>query len=223
VTYLDPSGEELYVVVDPPPAPPAKAPAPAAVGAAAPPTAVKPSVAPARVDLTAAAGTVVPVLMTTTVSSETAKAGQRFTAHLANDLLVGGRLVASKGTRVSGRVTEGKSGTGLGGDPVLAMQLTDIETGGYVFAMETSILRLTADGKNPTKKIVGGALLGAGIGAIVGGGEGAAIGAAAGAGGGTVVAAASGGKQVSAASGTTIEFTLAKPLTVTILQSAAAE
>jgi hypothetical protein len=120
----------------------------------------------------------------TTLSSETAKAGQRLTAHLANDLLVSGRLVASKGTRVSGRVTEGKSGTGLGGDPVLAMQLTDIETGGYVFAMETSDLRLTAYRKNPTKKIAGGALLGAGIGAIVGGGEGAAIGAAVGAGGG---------------------------------------
>lgn len=223
VTYLDPSGEELYVVVDPPPAPAAKAPAPAAAATAAPAPAVRPTVAPARVDLTVATGTVIPVLMTTTVSSETAKAGQRFTGYLANDLLVSGRLVASKGTRVSGRVTEGKSGTGLGGDPVLAMQLTDIETGGYVFAMETSILRLTADGTNPTKKIVGGALLGAGIGAIVGGGEGAAIGAAAGAGGGTVVAAASGGKQVSAASGTTIEFSLARPLTLTILQSAAAE
>jgi hypothetical protein len=180
-------------------------------------------VAPARVDLTVAAGTVIPVLMTTTLSSETAKAGQRFTAHLANDLLVSGRLVAGKGTRVSGRITEGKSGTGLGGDPVLAMQLTDIETGGYVFAMETSDLRLTADGKNPTKKIAGGALLGAGIGAIVGGGEGAAIGAAVGAGGGTVAAAASDGKQVTAASGTTVQFTLAKPLTLTILQSAAAE
>jgi len=225
VTYLDPSGEELYVVVDPPPAPPAKAPAPApaAAGAAAPPTIAKTSVAPARVDLTVAAGTVIPVLMTTTLSSETAKAGQRFTAHLANDLLVSGRLVAGKGTRVSGRITEGKSGTGLGGDPVLAMQLTDIETGGYVFAMETSDLRLTADGKNPTKKIAGGALLGAGIGAIVGGGEGAAIGAAVGAGGGTVAAAASDGKQVTAASGTTVQFTLAKPLTLTILQSAAAE
>ena len=148
VTYLDPSGEELYVVVDPPPAAPragrsrasAAAQAPPTAGAKAPPPAAppRPPVAPARVDLTLAAGTAIPVLMTTTVSSETAKAGQRFTAYLANDLLVSGRLVAAKGTRVSGRVTEGKSGTGLGGDPVLAMQLTDIETGGYVFAMETS-------------------------------------------------------------------------------------
>jgi hypothetical protein len=221
LTYLDPSGEELYVVVDPPPAAAAAAAPPAAGAKAPPPAAAKPSVAPVRVDLTLAAGTAIPVLMTTTVSSETAKAGQRFTAYLANDLLVSGRLVASKGTRVSGRVTEGKSGTGLGGDPVLAMQLTDIETGGYVFAMETSDLKLTADGKNPTGKIVGGALLGAGIGAIIGGGEGAAIGAAAGAGGGVAVAAGSSGKQVTAASGTTIQFTLAKPLTLTILESAA--
>jgi hypothetical protein len=224
VMYLDPSGEELYVVVDPPPAPPATAAAPpAAGGAAAPPPAAKPAVAPARVDLTLASGTVVPVLMTTTLSSDNAKPGERFTAYLANDLLVSGRLVASKGTRVSGRVGEGKSGSGLGGDSLLTLQLTDIETGGYVFAMETADLKLTADGKNPTKKIVGGALLGAGIGAIIGGGEGAAIGAAAGAGGGTAVAAASGGNAATAGSGSTLEFTLTKPLTLTILQSAATE
>ena len=167
-----------------------------------------------------AAGTKVPVLMSADVSSESAKAGQRFTAYLASDLVVGGRLVASKGARVSGRVSEGKSGTGLGGDPVLALQLTDIETGGYVFAMETSDVRLTAKGKGPAKKIAGGALLGAGIGAIVGGGEGAAIGAAAGAGGGVALAAASDGNQVVAASGSTLEFQITKPLTLTILESA---
>ena len=240
VAYLDPSGEELYVVVDPPPtpagnaaAPAAAAPAPRAAAAPAPAPAAaapappaaaapapKPPVAPARVDLTVAAGTKIPVLLTASLSSESAKAGQRFTAYLASDLLVGGRLVASKGARVSGRVTEGKSGTGLGGEPVLAMQLTDIETGGYVFAMETADVSLTAKGKGPTKKVVGGALLGAGIGAIVGGGEGAAIGAAAGAGGGLAVAAASDGSQVTAESGSTIEFQLAKPLTLTILESA---
>jgi outer membrane lipoprotein SlyB len=102
------------------------------------------------------------------------------------------------------------------------MQLTDIETGGYFYAMETSDVRLTADGTGPAKKIAGGALLGAGIGAIVGGGEGAAIGAAVGAGGGTAVAAASDGSQVVAASSSTLEFKLARPLTVTILQSATA-
>ena len=232
VMYLDPSGEELYVVVDPPPAPPATAAAPrqssgqapAAAGAQAAPqaTAVKAPVAPARLDLTVAPGTKIPILMSADLSSESAKAGQRFTAYLASDLLVSGRLVAAKGARVSGRVSEAKSGTGTGGDPVLAMQLTDIETGGYVFAMETADVRLTAKGKNPTKKIAGGALLGAGIGAIVGGGEGAAIGAAAGAGGGLAVAAASDGNQVVAASGSTIEFQLTKPLTLTILESAPA-
>jgi hypothetical protein len=223
VMYLDPSGEELYVVVDPPPAPPAAAAAPPPAGAQAPPqaaAAAKAPVAPARLDLTVAPGTKVPILMSADLSSESAKAGQRFTAYLASDLLVSGRLVAAKGARISGRVSEAKSGTGTGGDPVLAMQLTDIETGGYVFAMETADVRLTAKGKNPTKKIAGGALLGAGIGAIVGGGEGAAIGAAAGAGGGLAVAAASDGNQVVAASGTTIEFQITKPLTLTILESA---
>ncbi len=90
---------------------------------------------------------------------------------------------------------------------------------GAVVAMETGEVRLTAKGKGPGKKIAGGAV-GAAIGGIVGGGEGAAIGAVAGAGGGTAMAAASDGNQVVAASGSTLEFALVKPLTVTILQAA---
>jgi outer membrane lipoprotein SlyB len=101
------------------------------------------------------------------------------------------------------------------------LELTDLETGGYVFALATNPISLTADGKGPAKKIAGGALLGAGIGAALGGGEGAAVGAAAGAAGGTAVAAASNGRQVVAAAGSTLDFQLARPLTVTILQSAA--
>ena len=221
--YLDPSGEELYVVVNAPaasgttvgaPSASVPTPSPAATSGPATQTATAP---PSRLDLSVPAGTTVSALMSADISSATAKVGQRFPAFLGSDLVVSGRLIAPKGTRVIGRVTEVAPGTGMGGAPVLALELTDIEIGGQVYAVGTAALRLSAEGKNPTKKIVGGALLGAGIGAAIEGGEGAAVGAAVGAGAGTAAAAAASGNQVAAAAGSTLTFALSRPLTVTVL------
>jgi outer membrane lipoprotein SlyB len=81
-------------------------------------------------------------------------------------------------------------------------------------------VQLSAQGKKPTKKIVGGTALGAGIGAIIGGGEGAAVGAVAGAVAGTAAASASSGSQVVAATGSVLHFPLARTLTVSVLVTA---
>jgi hypothetical protein len=220
--YLDPSGDELYVVVNPPAAPARAAAvtaAPQSPQAAKAPAPQQAATAPSKLNLSVSAGTNVPALISAEISSGTAKAGQRFQAFLGSDLIASGRLIATKGTRVYGRVVEAKSGTGMGGAPVLVLELTDIEIGGQVYVLGTNEVRLTADGKNPAKKIAGGALLGAGIGALVEGGEGAAIGAAVGAGAGTAAAAASSGNQVVATAGSTLTFALTRPLTVTVLVS----
>jgi hypothetical protein len=214
--YLDVSGEELYVVVNPPPGQAAsKAPARASAAPATP--SVAPSVAPVKLDLSVPVGAAVPALVSADISSASAKAGQLFTAHLGRDLMANGRLIAPRGSPVTGRVTEAKSGTGMGGAPVLALELTDIHIGTQVFALATGPVRLTAEGKKPTRKIVGGALLGAGIGGIIEGGDGAAVGAVVGGVAGTAAAAASGGHQVVAAAGSVLEFPLARALTVTVL------
>jgi hypothetical protein len=205
--YLDPAGSELYVVVDPP--------AGAKTGATA--NATAPVVRPQRIDLTVAAGTSIPALMLSDVSSVSAAAGQRFQAALGQDLLVNGRLVAPRGAHLSGRVVASKAGTGTGGAPVLSLELTELETGGLVYAIGTTPVQLGAAGKKPTKKILGGAALGAGIGAVIDGGQGAAIGAAVGALAGTAAAAASSGNQVVAAAGTALDFPLARSLTVSVL------
>jgi hypothetical protein len=168
------------------------------------------------------AGSIVPVIFTSEISSASAKPGQRFQAYLGSDLLANGRLIASKGTRVNGRVVNAKAGTGMGGAPQLDLELTDIQIGSQVYALGTSELSLSAKGAKPGKKIAGGALLGAGLGAVIGGGEGAAIGAAAGAATGTAAAAASSGNQVSAAAGSTQAFSLLRPLTVSVLVPPAA-
>src|SRR5512143_1702888 len=219
LTYLDPSGEEMYVVVDPPagavPAIPA-APAKGQTAAAAP----APSAAgkPQKLTLTAQPNTPLTVRVAAEVSSATAQAGQRFQGNLDADLVAGnGQVVATRGTRVYGRVVEAKAGTGTGGAPVLAVELTDIEVGGRVVAIATEAVRYTAEAKKAGRKVVGAAALGAGIGGMIDGGEGAAWGAGAGAVVGVAAAKNSPGNQVAVAAGTALEFRLARPLSVDIV------
>ena len=99
------------------------------------------------------------------------------------------------------RVAEAKAGSGLNAAPVLTLELTDLELGGQLYAIGTNQIRMSAEGKKPGKKILGGAAVGAGIGPSVDGGEGAAVGAAVGAAGGTAVADASSGNHVSVGPG----------------------
>lgn len=225
VTYLTPKGDELYLVVDPPPAGAVAAAAPAPPPGAPPPAASTTTAAaaqPVYSTLTVSAGTTLVVRVASEISSGSAKAGDRFQGHLDQDLLVQGRLIAARGTRAWGRVAEAKSGTGMGGEPVLSLQLTDIDVGGKVVALATDAQTYTAKGKKPARKIVGGAALGAGIGAIVNDGEGAAWGAGIGAVAGTAAAAGSKGNQVAVGAGTALEFHLAQPLSVDVLTQVAA-
>jgi uncharacterized protein DUF6515 len=193
--YLDLSGKEQYLLLDPPKA-----------GAAA-------GTATKAIALTVPAGTVLNVRLASDVSSKQ-KAGERFQGNLESDLIAGGQLVAARGTRVYGRVASAKAGTGMGGDPSLAIEITDIEVGGKVVPVVTSQAAAQAEGKKPGKKILGTAALGAGIGAAIDGGEGAAWGAGVGAVVGTAAAKSSGGKQVTFPAGTTIEFRTTQVLTV---------
>jgi len=216
LTYLDPSGEELYVVVDPPAgAVPAVADVPGAESqaAAAPAPARKPNV----VTLTAQPGTPLTVRVATEVNSGTAQAGQRFQGNLDADLVADGRVVATRGTRFYGRVVEAKAGTGTGGKPALTLELTDVEVGGRVVPLSTEPVSFSGEAKKAGKKVLGGAALGAGIGGMIDGGEGAAWGAGIGAVAGVAAAKSSPGNQVAVAPGTALEFRLARPLSVDIV------
>jgi hypothetical protein len=245
LAYLDPSGEELYLVVDPPPnavpAVPAAAPGPqgapakpataakaapaakttpaakAAPATPAPAPAPAPPPKPTLVKLTAPSNTPVTARVATEINSGTAQAGQRFQGNLDADLLADGRVLATRGTKVYGRVVEAKAGTGMGGKPSLKLELTDIELGGKVLSLATEPVQFTGEAKKAGKKIIGGAALGAGIGGIVDGGSGAAVGAGIGAVTGVAAAASSPGNQVAVAPGTALEFRLKQPLVVEIV------
>lgn len=228
--YLDPSGDEFYIVVDQPAnavkAVPAPAPgAPAATGAqpkpATPAKAAAPAAAPATpratVSLTVPPATPVTVRVSTEINSGKAQAGFRFQGNLDNDLMVNGRIVAVRGTRAYGRVSEAKSGTGTGGDPLLVLELTDLEIDGRIVPIKTEGVRFTAEGKKAGKKVLGGAALGAGIGGMIDGGSGAAIGAGIGAVAGVAAASSAPGNQVAVATGTALEFRLAQPIEVKVV------
>ena len=219
--YLDPSGEESYLVVDAPagavPAVPGEPGAtPKAAGAAAPASAT--AAKPKAVTLTVQPNTPLTVRVATEVNSGTAQAGQRFQGNLDTDLVAAdGRVVATRGTRVYGRVVAAKAGTGTGGAPQLTVELTDLEIGGRVVALSTEPVSMTAEAKKAGKKVLGAAALGAGIGGMIDGGEGAAWGAGAGAVVGVAAAKNSPGNQVAVAAGTALEFRLARPLSVDIV------
>jgi hypothetical protein len=219
LTYLDPSGEELYVVVNAPagavPAVPGE-PGAAPQGAAAA-SAPAPAAQPRTVTLTAQPGTPLTVRVATEVSSGTAQAGQRFQGNLDADLVADGRVVATRGTRVYGRVVEAKAGTGTGGAPALTLELTDIEVGGRVVSLSTEPVSFSGEAKKGGKKVLGAAALGAGIGGMIDGGEGAAWGAGAGAVVGVAAAKSSPGNQVAVAPGTALEFRLARALSVALV------
>ena len=223
VPYLSADGKELYVMVDPPPAPPAapKATAPAAAppakAGAAPATPVQAVAEPFVVP----EGTLVVVRFAADVSSATAHVEDRVQGFLDQDLSADGRLVAARGAKVYGVVSKVDAGSKMKGQASISVTLTDMQVGGKVLSIKTKPVSATGGKGTGTKKIVGGAAVGAAIGAIAGGGEGAAIGAAAGAGAGGVATAASSVKPAVIAAQSPQSFTLAVPLTVEIMTNVA--
>jgi hypothetical protein len=217
VPYLSADGQEMYVLVDPPPSPPAS-------GAVSAPKAATPVAAPVRAvaeSFTVPPGTLVVVRLATEVSSATAHVGDRVQGFLDQDLAAEGRLVAPRGAKVYGIVSEVDAAGKMKGQARLSVTLTDMQVGGKVLSVRTQPVSATGGTGTGTKKVIGGAALGAAIGAIAGGGEGAAIGAAAGAGAGGIATAASSVKPAVIAAQSPQAFTLAAPLEVQIMTNVA--
>lgn len=163
--------------------------------------------------VTVPAGTRVLVRMVDTIDSSKAKTGDLFTASLETNLQVDGKTVAPRGAKVIGKVAEAKSAGKFKGSSELKLELVDIVLNGNKYPLLTTTFdtKGKGEGKETSKKVIGGAGLGALIGGIAGGGTGAAIGVAAGAVGGTVMAGSKKGEQLVIPSEALIEFRLAQP------------
>jgi hypothetical protein len=150
------------------------------------------------------AGTNLVVRNDVALDSGSARTGRTWNGTLAQAVSVNGRVVAARGTKVRGRITEAKSSGRLNDPGALALEVTSVNG----ITVSTDVYAVDGDGhtKSNVSKIGGGAALGALFGGIFGGGKGAAIGAAAGAGGGTAVAAGTGKKEAEIAAETTMTF-----------------
>jgi len=163
--------------------------------------------------VTVPAGTRILVRMVDSVDSSKQKAGYRFTAALEANLQAYDVTVAPKGTTLYGVLAEASSSGKFKGSSRLTLELTDIVINGTAHPLMTTNFEVKGKGEGgeTTKKVLGGAGLGALIGGIAGGGTGAGIGALAGLAGGTALAASKKGEQVSVPSETLLEFRLEHP------------
>lgn len=175
-----------------------------------------PPPAPAYRDITAPEGTVIPIRITESLNSETARDGQPFNGVVTHEVVHDGMVIIPAGSAVSGRVVAAKDAGHFKGHSELSLELTAVRRHGSLLNVSTDSYTVEGKnrGKNSAEKIGGGAAIGAVLGGIFGGGKGAGIGALAGGGGGAVLQGATRGQQVSIPSESLIRFRLVRPLTV---------
>ena len=152
------------------------------------------------------------------ISTKTAKAGDRFEATLHQPLKDGDWIIAPKGSKVIGEVVDADAGGRVKGRATLSLALRSIQTAdGEPVAVRTESLSSQAksSSKKDALKVGIGAGIGAAIGAIAGGGKGAAIGAASGGAAGTGLVLATRGEAAVVPSESLLTFQLAAPVTVT--------
>ncbi len=175
----------------------------------------KPPAKPASVSLPA--GTALVVRTTTALSTKTQEAGETFTAHLEQPLVLDGREIFPKGTEVEGRIVESDKGGRVKGRATLSVQLTRLDTAGgrgIQISTGTHTREANATKRKDAAKVGIGSGIGAAIGAIAGGGRGAAIGAAAGAGAGTGAVLVTYGDSAAIPSETVLRFALSSSVNV---------
>jgi BON domain len=177
--------------------------------------ATAPARAPAEVNVPY--GTLLPVRLTESLSSDFNVKGDFFMATLASPILVGNEVVIPEGASVRGRVVEANNAGRFSGKPQLVVEAIGLGYNGNIYELSTNQYSRQGPSRGRRGALLagGGAGLGTILGAIFGGGKGAAIGAIAGAGAGSGVQAASKGGTVQLPAESIISFRLQAPLTVT--------
>jgi hypothetical protein len=157
-------------------------------------------------------GTTITVYPTEPISTATNKAGDTFTATLADPIVINGETIAARGTTVKGRVIEAEGSGRVKGKANIQLALTSIVAGGKSYPVATRpFLQEAESSKGRDAGLIGGAAgVGAAIGALTGGKSGAAKGAAIGGAAGTGAVLATKGKEVEFGPETKMTFALEK-------------
>ena len=113
------------------------------------------------------AGTRILIRTANSIDSSKQQAGYRFTASLETNLQAGDVVVARRGTPVYGVLGSASSAGRMKGSSELGLELTDIVINGTSYPLMTSTYEIKGkgEGSNTTKKVAGGA----GLGALIGG------------------------------------------------------
>jgi hypothetical protein len=168
--------------------------------------------------VTLAAGTSLIVRLGETLSTDHNYTGDTFRAMLESPVIMGGFIIADKGSKVLGCIANAQRAGRVDGLSDLVLTVTEINTtDGQRVRVDTSSYdkRGPASSDRDTAEIAGGAALGALIGAVAGGGRGAAIGAGIGAAAGTGAVLATRGRPAVLPIETRLTFHLASPVTIT--------
>ena len=172
--------------------------------------------ATAQAQGTVPAGSAIRVTLNESVSSKTAQAGQKISGNVTSDVVVNGRTVIPKDSRVTLLVASARPSGRLKTPAKLYLRINSIEVRGKTYEASSDLAGQTGRShkKRNIEAIGGTAAAGAIIGAIAGGGKGAGIGAASGAAVGTAGAALTGKKDIVYPAETKLRFTLRTPLTI---------
>lgn len=168
--------------------------------------------------VTIPAGTLLSVRVDETISSSRNQSGDSFRATLDQPLVIDGFVIAERGARVEGRVSEVDRGGRVSGVARMSLELVRLNTSdGQRVRLQTEGFSKQAEksAKRDAAKIGVAAGIGAAIGAIAGGGKGAAIGAAAGGAAGTGGVMATRGSAAELPAETRLSFRLREPVTIT--------
>jgi hypothetical protein len=182
---------------------------------AAPAPAAAPDPAKKPAPLTIPTGTVLTVLLSEAIEVDAAKTGMTFKALLDDPVMIGGKVVLPRGAPVVLQAAKVEQAGKMKGSDNIVLKANSFTLGGRKYDIVTTQVETKSggEGKKTTRKVAGGAGLGAIIGGIAGGGTGAAIGAVAGGATGAVVAS-QGTASLKLPAETRLQFTLNAAVTV---------
>ncbi|HVH29843.1 MAG TPA: hypothetical protein VM818_24010 [Vicinamibacterales bacterium] len=180
---------------------------------AAPPPAPDPSRAPAPVTLPM--GTVLNVRLTEAIEVDAAQAGMTFKALLDDPVMIEGKVIVPRGASVVLQAAKVEQAGQFKGADKITLKANSLAFGGRRYDIVTTQVESKGggEGKKTTRKVAGGAGLGAVVGGIAGGGSGAAIGAVAGGAAGAIVAS-QGTEHLKLPAETRLQFSLNSAVTV---------
>jgi hypothetical protein len=150
------------------------------------------------------AGTVIPVVMIDSISSDYNQPGQTFRGTVSAPIRVGNRTVVPQGAPAHIKLVSVESAGKIKGHSELELQLYRV--GNYNVHSGIVLVRGPSQGKKTGKDAAIGGAVGGGLGLLFGGGKGAAIGAGLGAGAGVGHRALKGSKPAVVGSESVVNF-----------------